>query len=277
MNPQAIRSILLFSLVTLASGWIGLWIDQQLPPQPQGDSLGMGIWLVLPLLTATLLSFFQKDRWQSIGFALRWQANKGWYLFALLVFPAVTSIVLLLGHLTGWIQFHSFNGRVLLLSAVNALVLNFVKNIFEEFVWRGYLTTQLLKVKANDVTIYVVVGIVWGAWHLPYYLHFFPEEGLQQVLPVSRLAFALWAIVSMMGWSILFVELYRITRSIWSVVVLHTIEDATVNHLVLDQHITITTGKEIFISPIVGVITTLLYIGVGLWLRGRRRFLLGNP
>jgi hypothetical protein len=44
-------------------------------------------------------------------------------------------------------------------------------------------------------------------------------------------------------------------------------EDAVINHLVIDGHITIGSGKEILISPIAGIITTLLYVIVGLLIR----------
>jgi len=53
-------------------------------------------------------------------------------------------------------------------------------------------------------------------------------------------------------------------------VLLHAVEDAVINPLVIDGHISITSGMEIFISPICGIIPTALYLMIGLWLRGRR-------
>lgn len=46
---------MIFVFVVLLSGWLGVLVDQFLPEQPIGNSLGMGIWLVLPLLTTILL------------------------------------------------------------------------------------------------------------------------------------------------------------------------------------------------------------------------------
>ncbi len=68
----------------------------------------------------------------------------------------------------------------------------------------------------------------------------------------------------------MFVELYRITKSIWPVVILHMIEDSLINHLVIDGYITISSGKEILISPIIGIIASILYVIVGLLLRKNR-------
>jgi membrane protease YdiL (CAAX protease family) len=153
---------------------------------------------------------------------------------------------------------------------VATLLPNFVKNIFEEFVWRGYLTTKLLNEKVKDIWLYLIVGGIWGIWHLPYYLCFLPEAEMYQVLPVGRLVFALVAIISMICWTVMFVELFRLTKSIWSVVLLHMVEDSLINHLVTDGHIAIVAGKEFLISPISGIITSSLYLSVGLLLRRSR-------
>jgi hypothetical protein len=68
----------------------------------------------------------------------------------------------------------------------------------------------------------------------------------------------------------MFVEIYRLTNSIWPVVLLHAVEDSLINPLVIDGHISIVSGMEIFISPISGIIPTSLYLLIGLWLRKRR-------
>jgi len=105
----------------------------------------------------------------------------------------------------------------------------------------------------------------------PYYLYFLPESALTQVLPVDRIAFALIAVATMVCWTVMYVELYRITKSIWPVILLHAVEDATVNHLVIDQHIRILDGKNWLISPILGLIPSILYVVIGLVLRRERK------
>lgn len=51
----------IFVFFVIISGWIGVLVDSVLIAQPEGDSLGMGIWLVLPLLTAFIIILFSKD------------------------------------------------------------------------------------------------------------------------------------------------------------------------------------------------------------------------
>lgn len=270
MYKKTIRNIIIFIFVALASGWLGLFIDKFLDPQPDGDSLGMGVWLILPLLTTILLRLFFGDGWKDIGLKPNFKGNAKWYFMSLLIFPIVTISILAIGKLFGWIDFSNFRINAYLMGFASTLIANFIKNIFEESVWRGYLTAKLLKLKVKDIWLYLIVGGVWGMWHLPYYLFFLSKSDMYQVLPVNRIAFAMVAVFSMICWSVMFIELYRITRSIWPVVILHMIEDSLINHLVINGHVAIASGKEILISPIIGIITSILYVIVGLLLRRNR-------
>ena len=264
---KTIRNIIIFSAVAITCGWFGVFVDKFVEQQPEGESLGMGIWLVFPLLTVILLRFFAGDGWKDLGIRPKFKENLKWYAIAVLIYPLVTATVLLLGKIFGWVEFTNFRTDVYLTGFVATLLPNFIKNIFEESVWRGYLTTKLLKEKVKDIWLYLIVGGIWGVWHLPYYLRFLSEADMYQILPVGRLAFALVAIASMIGWTVMFVEIFRLTKSIWSVVILHMIEDSVINHLVIDGHIAIVAGKEFLISPIAGIITSTLYLSAGLFLR----------
>lgn len=270
IDKKTIRSTSIFILVALASGWLGLLIDRFIEPQPDNESLGMGVWLILPLLSTILLRLFAGDGWKDIGLKPYFKGNFKWYFISLIIFPVVTVLILAIGKALGWISFSNFRTDVFIAGFTSTLLVNFIKNIFEESVWRGYLAAKLLKLKLKDIWIYLIVGGVWGAWHLPYYLFFLPESDMYKVLPVDRFAFAAMAIVTMICWSIMFVELYRITKTIWPVVLLHMIEDSLINHLVIDGHILIASGKEILISPVTGIITSAFYLIVGLLLRHNR-------
>lgn len=269
-RSKTTRNILIFTLVVLLSGWLGYYLDQSMPPQPGEETLGMALWLVLPLLTTLLLRAFAGDGWKDIGFRPRLGENAKWYFVSFLIFPLVTALILIMGRLLGWIDFSHFKTGDYLSVFAASLLPNFIKNIFEEFVWRGYLTTKLLQLQIKDTWLYLIVGGIWGIWHLPYYLFFLPEGQISQILPVERGVFALLAIVTMIFWTVMYVELYRITGSIWPAVILHMSEDSVINHLVLDQHIMIAPGKEFLISPISGILSMVLYLLVGLTLRQLR-------
>ncbi|MDD3705100.1 MAG: CPBP family glutamic-type intramembrane protease [Clostridiaceae bacterium] len=271
MNKKAIRKIGIFIFIVIISGWIGVLVDSLLTEQPEGDSLGMGIWLVMPLLAAFIIILFSKVSWRDLGFKPNFKGNMKWYLASAIIFPVVTAIVLLIGTLTNWIDLSAFNLRSFILAFCSTLLVNFIINIFEETAWRGFLTSQLLKLNLNDWKLYLIVGCVWYLWHLPYYLVFLPEADIRAVMPVSRTVYAVVAFTTYLSWTVMFTELFRVTKSVWPCIILHTVEDSLINLLVISGYINIATGKEILISPINGVITSILYIAVGIGIRAYRR------
>lgn len=265
------RNLLIFIVVILLSGWLGVFVDLFIPEQPKGDTLGMGIWLVFPLLTTILLRVFAGDGWRDIGLLPNLKGNIKWYIVSLLVYPVITSIVLLLSYIFGWMDFSNFNLDVLVSVFVGGLLIQFVKNFFEESVWRGYLTSKLSSLKVNEFWLYFIVGGVWGAWHIPYFLVFLSESDIFSVLPVNRWLFALIGIVTMICWTVMYTEIYLMTKSIWPLVLMHMTEDALVNPLILDGYIKSAQGKEFLVSPTAGIITTMLYLMVGCLLRTKRK------
>jgi hypothetical protein len=270
-TKKNIRNIGIFIFIAFTCGWFGLLIDKLIgAPSGGGESLGMLIWLVFPLFTTILLRLFAGDGWKDIGFKPNFKGNIKWYIISLIIYPSVTAIILLFGKISGWIDFSNFRLRDYLAGFIGLLFFNFIKNFFEESVWRGYLTAKLLKTKIKDIWLYLIVGGVWGIWHLPYYLHFLPKADMYLVLPVGNIVFSLIAIITMICWSVMFVEVYRITKSIWPVVLMHMTECSLINHLVIDGYISIISGKAIFVSPILGIITSSLYIAIGLLIRRYR-------
>lgn len=271
MNKKLFRNTVIFIVIVILSGWIGALVDSLLTEQSKGNSTGMGIWLVLPMLAAIAITIFSRGSWSDIGFKPNFKGNIKWYLIAALIFPVVTAIVLIIGDMTKWIDLSAFDLKPFILLFSSTLLISFIIDIFDGAPLYGYLTSQLVKLNLNDWKIYLTVGIVWGMWHIPYYLVFLPETDMQVVLPVSRTMFSIISIVTMICWAVMFIELYRVTNSIWPGVVLHMVEDSLINPLVISGFISIAAGKEILISPITGVITSILYLLVGFGIRAYRR------
>lgn len=271
MNKKLFRNTVIFIVIVILSGWIGALVDSILTEQSKGDSTGMGIWLVLPMLAAIAITIFSRGSWSDIGFKPNFKGNIKWYLIAALIFPVVTAIVLIIGDMTKWIDLSAFDLRPFILLFSSTLLISFIIDIFDGAPLYGYLTSQLVKLNLNDWKIYLTVGIVWGMWHIPYYLVFLPETDMQVVLPVSRIIFSIISIITMICWAVMFIELYRVTNSIWPGVVLHMVEDSLINPLVISGFISIAAGKEILISPITGIITSILYLLVGFGIRAYRR------
>jgi len=270
INYKLLRNITIFTVFVLVIGWIGVAVDNILPEQEEEETLGMAIWLITPLILVFILRTFMGDGWKDAGLKPNFQGNLKWYVVALLIFPIVTLITLVSGISLGWVHYQDFDTQTYLKIFVGLFFVNIVKNIFEESVWRGYLTAKLIQLKLTDWQIYLSAGLIWGFWHAPYYLHFLPEASLQVVLPVDKFTFLLVAVLSMIGWTVMFTEIFRLTGSIWPVILLHAGEDALINHLIIDEYITITSGKEWLVSPICGLVPFFLYLVIGLWMRHRR-------
>ena len=59
----------------------------------------------------------------------------------------------------------------------------------------------------------------------------------------------------MVCWSIMYVEIYRLTKSVWPCVIMHAIEDAVPTVLVtITGIITLTNSSDFWLNPISGVI-----------------------
>lgn len=86
----------------------------------------------------------------------------------------------------------------------------------EEIGWRGYLLPKLLE-KFSPAISTLIVGIVWGIWHLPmWFVVGTPQQNLQFI------PFTLGCIAT----SFIMTPLYCKTRSIWLCILAHAVNNA---------------------------------------------------
>ena len=274
-NRVTIRNLTIFTIVVLSIGWIGRGLDV-LMGNPSSESLGMLLWLIAPLGIALLLQAFAGDGWKDFGIKPNFKGNAAWYATALLVYPVLTVLVLIIGWGVGLITFPNFSLMslgLIIQTFVLGILPQFIKNIFEESAWRGYLTPKIFSLGLNDFVGHLIVGLVWGAWHIPYYLFFLDRTILQDFTTLNLTAFILLAIVVMIACAIVYGEIRLLTNSIWPAVLMHMVEDAFLNQLFTERHIQIVPGTDWLVSPVNGLITIFLFfvVGVGLhYLRKRK-------
>ncbi len=199
--------------------------------------------------------------------------NKKFYLISFLIYPVATVAVILLGLVTKRIKINDINMGILgyIWILLTQIAIQFVKNIFEESVWRGYFTNQLLKFNLSDIKLYLLVGFVWWVWHLPYIMIFLTESEIQNTLPVGRLTFFIIGMVVVTCWSVMYTEIFRITKSIWPLVIAHTMEDAVINPLLLYGIVNVDKSHSFLFSLSVGIIPTFFYLMIGLSIRRWRK------
>lgn len=260
------RLLILFIIITLASGILGYLLDQVLTDQPEGNSLGMGLWLVLPFFTGIVFRIINGDiREIGIGFPLIHQFR--YFMIAILTFPVVTFICILLAGITGTLIVHDNIPAGIGMIFLTSFIANCVKNVFEEFAWRGFLTPYLEKTGMNDWLLYLISGLIWGMWHVMYYLYFLDDSFIES----SRIEMIFSGTLIMIMWSVLFAELRRITKSVWPCVILHSMEDAAPTLLFVTINLFSLSGAADYLfHPVNGVVANLLILILGLYLRKLR-------
>lgn len=100
-----------------------------------------------------------------LGRALFWRCGAAWYAFLIIGIPLVFIVgSALRGNLfTEPLPFTSFQALCV------ALVLAAIKGPIEEFGWRG-LALPLLQRMFAPIWAGLILGVIWGLWHLPAFL-----------------------------------------------------------------------------------------------------------
>lgn len=115
---------------------------------------------VAPSLVALALAGVEGGRsgiGRLLGQAGRWRFGPGWYALALLLAPLIALVALALSALLG--------GPA---PAVRLDYLVPVAAVGEELGWRGYALPRL-QGRIGPLPASLVIGVVWAAWHLPYF------------------------------------------------------------------------------------------------------------
>jgi len=148
---------------------------------------------------------------------LQWRVNWKWYLAAFLLEPACIVLgVYINAALTGiapdfsHVMAHEIFGESakLWLFVLPFFLVDFIAN-GEEIGWRGYVLPRLQS-KYNALISTLVLGVIWGFWHLPKYLSHW-----------NTVSFA-WFMLHIMAFAVTLTWLYNGTRgSLLLVTIMH--------------------------------------------------------
>ena len=269
-NKKTLRNVILFSLVAISCGWIGVGVNQLLGEPSNLESLGSGIFIASPIVCMILLRLLGGDGWKDFPLKPRFKQNTRWYIFAIVVYPMVIGITLFVGKLLGWVDVSKFSVAAYFPVSATAFLPVFIKNILEETAFRGYLTVKMEQLTKNEWLIYVVVAFVCQIWHLPYNLIFLDDAYQATFFPYSKELFVLVSFVVIAVWTIMYTEIFFLSRSLLLVVLMHSMKDA-LNPLISEGFTIILPDKTLLVSPLFGLIPTLIYLAIGLYLRRIRK------
>jgi len=242
---KSIRNLVIFSIVSVGCGFVGIAVNRLNPPEDPMQGLGALIWLVSPLAVHLLLRWLGRDGWKDFGIKPNFKGGWTWYLAALLIAPLVTIVVLGVGALFGGISFSGFSqmGFSTFLPLVGtAFVGAMVKNVFEEFAWRGYLTPRFEAIKLHPFLNSLLTGLVWAGWHVPYYLYFLDRTQLESHTSLSVPGFILLAFLVLPLQALAYGELRLLSGTVWTVWLLHTVANAISLPLLSNGFVTLQGG-----------------------------------
>lgn len=257
------RNVIIFAVIAVSCGWIGRLVDLKAGTDENG-SLGQLIWIVAPLLTVVIMRSWAWDGWKDFGFKPRIRENIFLYLFSILFFPLMTAVIVGISVGLGWTDMPPASS-VYLAAVGMAILPSFIKNLFEEFAWRGYLAPRMFTLGYNRFLIHIAVGLVWGAWHLPY-LSLFVDTTESMITYIPRM------MIGVIAMAILYGEILLMTRSVWPAVVMHTVGNVFIDTLILKKFILVQEEFSYLAMPSPEGILTIALTGLaGLWIYKRRK------
>jgi CAAX protease family protein len=99
---------------------------------------------------------------------LMWRVGARWYAVALLTAPLSMMVVLLVLSLVSreyLPRIFTANDRTALL--LMGIAVGLTAGIFEELGWTGFAVPTLVRLRYGVLGTGLIVGVLWGAWHLP--------------------------------------------------------------------------------------------------------------
>ncbi len=259
-----IRNIIIVAFFSVGGGWLGIWLNNvtgnTMPPM---ESLGALVWLITPALSGILLRAIGGDGWKDSGFALNLIPGWKWYLVAILFYPLAAVLTFGLAELFGTLAVDGFaeKGFSAYISAAGLMLVgSLMKNIFEEFTWRGYLCPRLDAAKVHPMLNHFIVSVLWMSWHLPYYYYYLDRSILSSAITTSVPVFLLTGYIVMFPTAVFFGELRLLSKSVWPVFILHNVINALSMPLLINGFIKLNGPLGFIFSPTnEGIFTSILF------------------
>jgi uncharacterized protein len=174
---------------------------------PLAAAIFVGYGFVIASLLMTGLTLGRDGVIRLLRRFLIWRVGWNWYAVAFLLIPTLSLVGLLLD---AWLRqtpldfsrvlaYEMFGPSVnLLLLVVPFFLFDAIAN-GEEIGWRGYILPRL-QVKQSALTASLIIGLLWGIWHIPKFLGHW-----------DSVAFA-WFMVDVMAKSVLLAWMYNNTK-----------------------------------------------------------------
>jgi membrane protease YdiL (CAAX protease family) len=263
------RNIIIFIVLVLGFAAIAGVLERlTVVPDTELGTIGLGqpLWIVSPFIIMILLRIFGGDGWKDMGLRLNIKGNVFWWLISIFVFPIVIAISIIIGIFFSGLKVNMSMSSVFVAMLVPGFITAMIKNIFEEFSWRGYLVPKLYSQNTNIWLSHSIIGLVWGAWHLPFIFVFWPYLTVHMLWYFIPLL-----LVGTISQSVVYGEIRLATNSVLPAWIMHTIGNTLGNTLLLSGLLQLRAGKELWFSPgAESVFSIVMMFAIGFWLNKRR-------
>ncbi len=212
LETSKTQQLIIFFVLTFVIGWLAFVpiFLYHASPTP-----GAFIFLFSPTLAALITAFLTNGMTgvkEVLSRYLLWKFHIKWYFLVLLLIPAIFLVAAVISFRTNLESLWTGSPWYFLIASFGWLM--FI-NSGEEIGWRGFALSRLQTVIKNPLVAGILLGVIWGLWHLPMYLN--PE---QSSFPL--ILFLLFII----GISIIYSVLFNNTRgSLFMAVILHASTD----------------------------------------------------
>lgn len=149
-----------------------------------------------------------------LGRLVHGRVGAGWYAFALLLSPVLSTLISLLLSQTPGILVASDKTGMLLNGLISGLMVAF----FEELGWTGFATPELRKSRGVLATG-LIMGVLWGLWHFP----MFCASAWASASPPPALMLLVLLFSWLIPFRVLMVWVYDRTRSLFIAILMHLV------------------------------------------------------
>ncbi len=258
-KPKVARNITIFYIGTLLIAIAGGIIMNS------GQEAGGLLFILSPLVMVLIVRFLLGDGWKDAGLRLNFKNNWGWYLFALLLYPVVFTLVIAINVLLGFTTLTMTISELLSLLLAGFVIQLIPRMLFalsEEWGWRGYMEPRFTLLGIPDLPRYLLVGVLWGIWHFPLILSTdYTSIPLLVFLPLFMIGTFLLAII--------FGQMRKSSGSVWPAVLMHGMGN-TLGFAILEGNL-IAYNNELLGNIVPGSITITIIYGLIAYLVLRRR------
>ncbi|WP_106794724.1 CPBP family intramembrane glutamic endopeptidase [Aquimarina sp. Aq78] len=261
-NSLGIRTkylLLIYFLLTFLISWTGLvfimGIDGFTGKKEVPDSQIPLLFLAMcagPFIAGLLVNYFEdgKNSFQQLKIRIcKWKVKTRWYAIALFSAPLLFGFTyLILSTFSSKFSPILFSTDDIFILILGGILGGIVAGFFEELGWTGFAIPKL-RLRFNILTTGLIVGIIWGIWHLPLFMSKDPDG----VVPLVILLIVK-LVTHLPAFRILMVWVYDHTQSLWIIILMHM--SFTASTMVFQP--TTTKGIDIVVFNL--MFTALIYV-----------------